>query len=311
MASSKKASPSDSSPKPGIRSDSFRLAARQAASWLRQSMRAQGLAQGATTYQYILNQLPAKMGRSPPRPIPNIGGEPFRPSAAAQKMERLAASLAGQLERLCAGLRLPPSQMDHVVDELSVELMSEIPAASALPASSSVRSDPTRSALLVRKFKPVQPSPTPSAIRTPAASQTPLASRTSATGQKSAVLGRARKPRPSASLSGPSRSIVPSRSADASERLQYEARLTRLTADLRQLLALGPKVFGPIPSRKREYVEQLLALIEEHELRYRSGQAPDHFHFSMSEKRELEDFCPAFKLRGLEWLPTEGPAGTS
>ncbi|MFH1095419.1 MAG: hypothetical protein V1728_04335 [Candidatus Micrarchaeota archaeon] len=320
MASSKKPRPPIKTGR-AAREDSFRSAAVQAASWLRAAMRAQGVSEGATTYQFILNQLPAKMGRSAPRQIPNIGGEPFRPSVAARKMDAIAASLAARLERLCADSLIPLSQADHVVDELSMELMSEIsgnsatlPATPAVPSPSPIPTrpaiqnparaqSPARSGPGVRKFKPIPQMP--SAEQNKAS---PLSRKPPTPAAKSESSGRAGKAKPR--LSVPIRSLVPARSSKAQEQMQYDERLQRLVADLRQLLARGPKLFGPLPAHKREYVEQLLALIEDHEQRYRARQVPAPFRFSPDEKQELEDFCPAFKLRGLEWLQTEGPGAT-
>ena len=253
----------------------IKAAAAQAFAQLRADMTKNGIAPAITTYQFIFNRMAAYSGLRAMDDMSGIDGQPFLLSPAGKSMDNIARSLARRMGAICQANQLESSNLGAVLDGVFV-ISTQTPLPATANQGQKIKSAKTASEL-PRGPKVPDNMPSPSALR-----------------------------------SFTMRSLVPTKSTRAIEQARYDARLESLVADLRSLLINGPKKIGPIPAAKREYVEQLLALIDEHHESYKSGQVSHPFRFSHDEKAELENFCPAFKLNGLDWLEMEGkpPSGS-
>ena len=256
-----------------------KAASAQVFAQLKSEMAKSGIKAGITTNQFIFNRMAAYAGLRAKDEMVGIDGQPFILSPAGKMMDSIAKTSAKRLGAICQANQLDASSFSAVMDGVFA-LSTREPYPSTLS----------------QRMKTAKMSPLPGGPKPP--SQFPSKSfepgLASSSYQRSAIRG-----------------MVPVRSSRAAEQARYDARLESLTADLRSLLLKGPEKIGPIPAAKREYVEQLLALIDEHHQSYKAGRVSKPFRFSHDEKSELENFCPAFKLTGLDWLELEGKPPSS
>ncbi|VVB57523.1 Uncharacterised protein [uncultured archaeon] len=309
---------SSSSAAPSWPPEKPRALAARAFARLRAGMESRGLLEGATTYAFLFNQLKAYLALAPERPFPSLGGEPVRLSPAGHALDALAKATALDIVEQCKHGGLPPAALGAVYDEMVPLYLQAVKQAFTHPPRP--RPVPSGPRMAGGPSFPSAPPPAPPepGEAPPGPGVSPMSGRYASRStppivfQSSTPL-RAAPPiilspsRRSRSGITSMRSFVPSRSIGAAWRVEYGRRLGRLVADLRQLLSTGPQMFGPIPPAKRQYIERLLGLIEEHQRRYAAGREPQPFRFSIDERNQLENFCPAFRLRGLDWLELKGP----